>query len=143
MSLISNYEYKCEHFAIEELVPPQVAADRGQRAWQLLDPRALVTQDRLRERYGRMTVNNYKFGGDRQWSGLRTPDSPWYRTYSQHSFGRAFDNIFSDVTVDEVREDILANPDDKTFEYIMRVEMKTSWLHYDVANCKRIVTFNP
>ena len=79
--------YKCEHFAIHELVPPHVFEQRGEKAWELLDDRLLVTLDRLRERYGSMTVNNYYWGSDREWSGLRTNDSPYYSPYSQHTFG--------------------------------------------------------
>ena len=68
--------YRCRHFAIHELVPPLVLEDRGDRAWQLLDERLLATLDRLRDRYGPVTVNNYQWDGEREWSGLRTPDSP-------------------------------------------------------------------
>mgnify|MGYP000140665960 CR=1 FL=1 len=135
--------YTCEHFAIHEFVPPAVYKDRGERAWSLMDQRVLITADRLRKRYGAMTVNNWKWGGDRQWSGLRTPQSPYYRQFSQHSFGRAIDAIFNDVTAEEVRQDILANPEHKDFELIMSIEAEVSWLHFDVRNCKRIQVFQP
>mgnify|MGYP003931408633 CR=1 FL=1 len=133
--------YKCEHFSIEELVPPKVFQDRGQKAWQLLDDRMLITLDRLREKYGSMTVNSWKWGGDREWSGLRTPDSPYYSKYSQHSFGRAADVIFKHITAEEVRQAILENPDDPTFELINSFEEGVSWLHFDVRNCDRVLTY--
>jgi hypothetical protein len=133
--------YKCEHFVIEELVPPQVFKDRGEKAWQLLDDRMLITLDRLREKYGSMTVNNWKWGGDREWSGLRTSDSPYYSKYSQHSFGRAADVIFKHITAEEVRQAILENPDDPTFELINSFEEGVSWLHFDVRNCDRVLTY--
>jgi hypothetical protein len=50
--------YKCNHFSVHELVPRSVFEKRGERAWQLLDERLLITLDRLRERYGSTTVNN-------------------------------------------------------------------------------------
>lgn len=133
--------YKCKWFNIKELVSPGTYSARGEKAWQLLDDRLLITLDRLREKYGRMTVNNWSYGGNREWSGLRTPDSPWYSTYSQHSFGRAADIIFNDVTAEEVRQDILAAPDDNTFVNITSFEEGTSWLHVDVRNVDRILTF--
>ena len=135
--------YKCKHFLIEELVPPQVFKDRGQKAWQLLDDRMLMTIDRLREKYGSMTINSWKWGGDREWSGLRTSDSPYYSKYSQHSFGKAFDIIFKNVTAEKVRQDILANPDKFEFEYINSLELGVSWLHIDSRNSNRIFAFRP
>ena len=51
--------YQCNHFAIHELVPPQVFEARGEKAWELLDERLLTTLDRLRTRFGPVTVNNY------------------------------------------------------------------------------------
>ena len=133
--------YKCKHFVIQELVSPGTYKDRGEKAWQLLDDRMLMTLDLLREKYGKMTVNNWKWGGDREWSCLRTAESPWFSKYSQHSFGRAADVIFNDITAEEVRQQILANPDDPTFALINSFEENTSWLHFDVRNSDRILTF--
>ena len=135
--------YRCDHFEIHELVPPAVLRDRGDRAWELLDERLLIILDRLRERYGKMTVNNYHWDGNRMWSGLRTPNSPYYRTHSQHSFGRAADCLFDEKIAEEVRQDILANPDDPDFELIGSIEVDVSWLHFDVRNCDRIKTYQP
>lgn len=135
--------YKCKHFIIEELVSPQAYKDRGEKAWQLLDDRLLMTLDLLRERYGKMTVNNWKWGGNREWSGLRTADSPYFSKYSQHSFGKAADIIFNDITAEEVRQDILDNPDDPTFKFINSIELGVSWVHLDCRNCDRIFAFNP
>ena len=135
--------YKCTHFAIHELVPPHVFEQRGELAWELLDERLLLTLDRLRERYGYMTVNNYYWGKDREWSGFRTQDSPYYSAYSQHSFGRAADCLFQNISAEEVRKDILASPNDPVFELIGSLELGVSWLHFDVRNCDRIKTYYP
>ncbi len=133
--------YICKNFIIQELVSPGTFRKRGEKAWQLLDTRMLITLDRLREKYGSMTVNNWKWGGNREWSGLRTADSPWFSTYSQHSFGRAADVMFKDVTAESVRQDILSDPDEDTFEFINSFEENTSWLHFDVRNSNRILTY--
>ncbi len=136
-------QYKCKHFGIKELVDPGTFEKRGHKAWELLDDRLLWTLDRLRLRYGKMTVNNWAWNGDRKWSGLRTPNSTWYSVYSQHTYGRAADCLFKDYTAEQVRQDILDNPDDEDFKYINSLELGVSWLHFDVRNCDRIKTFTP
>jgi len=135
--------YKCIHFEIHELVSRRIYEDHGELAWELLDDRLLITIDRLRERYGKTTINNYHWGGNRQWSGLRTPDSPYYTPYSQHTFGRAADCLFRDYTAQAVRTHILNNPGHTDFMYITSVERGTSWLHIDTRNCNRIKAFYP
>jgi len=131
--------YKCKHFKIQELVPRHVYEARGDKAWELLDKDALKMIDGLREAFGVMTVNNWHIGGERNWSGLRTSDSPYYSPYSQHSFGRAFDCIFTSRTAQQVRQAILNNRDD--FPLVMGMELDTSWLHVDTRNTFRIKTF--
>lgn len=133
--------YKCKHFIIQELVPEHIYDKRGDKAWELLDQRALITLDALRERFGYTTVNNWSMGGNREWSGLRTYNSPYFSETSQHSFGRAFDCIFQGRIAEDVRQYILANP--KEFPYITSVELGTSWLHFDVRNTDAVKTFYP
>ena len=135
--------YKCKHFSIHELVPPNVFNARQEKAWELLDERLLITLDKLRERFGLITVNNYYWGKDREWSGLRTSDSPFYSPFSQHTFGRAADCLFSDISAEEVRKEILHNSLDPDYELIGSVELGVSWLHFDTRNCERIKTYYP
>jgi len=133
--------YRSHHFVIQELVPPHVFADRGNKAWELLDVKLLMTLDALRKEFGPVVVNNWHLNGDRQWSGLRTEHSPVGSVYSQHRFGRAADCLFVHADVGEVREYILNNSN--AFPFINSVELGTSWLHFDVRNCDRVKTFNP
>jgi len=135
--------YTCKYFRIEELVPRDVFNVRGNASWELLDEKILITIDRLRKRYGPMTINNWVWGGDRMWSGLRTSDSPYYSRFSQHSFGRAVDVLFKNITAEEVRQDILNNKNDEAFEYINSFESNVSWLHIDVRNCTRVKVYSP
>ena len=135
--------YQCEHFAIHEVVPPGVFHSRGEKGWELLDERLLITLDRLRKRYGPVTVNNWYWDGEREWSGLRTKESPFYSPFSQHTFGRAADCLFNNLTAEEVRQDILAQPDNSAFKLIGSIELGVSWLHFDVRNCDRIKTYHP
>ena len=134
--------FKCKHFGIKELVSKKVFSDRGNKAWALLDDRALRTLDALRERFGSITVNDWQWGGTNQYRGLREPDCQIGAAYSQHRFGRAFDCVFRDTTAQAVREFILDNPGE--FPYLSAIEMGTSWLHFDVRNPDgTIQTFNP
>ena len=133
--------YKCEFFQIQELVPPKIFEKRAERSWELLDERLLFALDQLRGRYGKMTVNNWRWGGDRMWSGLRTPGSPFYSSHSQHSFGRAADILFDDVSAEDVRKDIQVMPDAPEFNLICAVELDVPWLHIDIRNCERVFFF--
>lgn len=135
--------YKCKHFKIQELVPPEVYKDRGDKAWYLLDDRALETLDTLREHFGPTTVNNWLWEGRRMNSGLRTCDSKYGTQYSQHRFGRAFDPIFKGIDTEEVREYVLSHQDE--FPHIRGLELKVAWLHFDIGNRPGddIYTFNP
>lgn len=131
--------YRCRYFIIEELVPEEIYMERGQKAWELLDESMLIAIDRLRERFGRMKINDWHRGGIRQWSGLRTANSPYYKPYSQHTFGRAFDIIPLDANVDEVRRYILEHPGE--FPEIHGIELAVSWLHVDGRNYNGILIF--
>jgi len=137
-----------KHFTIQELVPEHVYDERGERAWQLLDERLILTLDALRGRFGPMIVNNWHMvkkpswaPHERQWAGLRTEESPWGTQYSQHRHGRAADILFKNFTAESVREYILANPDE--FPLIGSLELGTSWFHCDTRNCDRIMTYTP
>lgn len=132
--------YKPKHFATYELVPPETYSKWGEASLMFMDDRILMNADALRERYGSITVNDWYWGGNNQWRGLRTESSPYGTQYSQHRFGRAIDHIFHKVTAEEVRQDILQQTN--LFPLVMSMELGTSWAHFDVRNCDRIKTFN-
>ncbi|MEI8356189.1 MAG: hypothetical protein WCG31_08900, partial [Deltaproteobacteria bacterium] len=60
---------------------------------------------------------------------LRSPECPEFTLLSQHTFGRASDKIFKNVTAEEVRLYIIKN-------YIQLgitcIEKDVSWVHSDV-----------
>ena len=95
----------------------------------LVDKRLVEADQKLRDKFGSITINNWFNGGDRQWSGIRTPDSKYYSYTSQHAWGRASDKIFSHATSDEVREYIKKNWQELG---ITAIEDKVSWVHSDV-----------
>ena len=129
--------YKPEYFKAHELIPPDSYTRYGERGFFLIDDRLLRLCDALREEFGSATINNYKYGKDRKWSGLRTSDSPYYSKHSQHTFGRAADIIFSQVTAEDVREQMKTYPN----QWLLAAGVKSltleddvSWLHVDVRN---------
>ena len=86
--------YRPKYFALNELVPPDVIASRGEQAWQLMDDRILRGADWLREKFGPCVING-KFGGKGfTESGLRSPFTTTGAKWSQHKFGRAVDLKF-------------------------------------------------
>lgn len=136
--------YIPQFFIVQELVPPAIYHARGGVALELIDANLLITIDKLRQRYGRMIINNWHCGGEREWSGLRTPGSPFYRQNSMHSYGKAVDIVPIDNSVDEIRGDIIrlyntSKGDD--FKHIHGIELGVSWLHIDTRNRADLLQF--
>lgn len=126
---------KCQHFILQELIPPEIYDLRGDAGWELLDPVALLSLDALRECFGPIVVNNWHDGGNFKESGYRSLTTPTGARFSQHKFGRAFDCKPQRVTPDEMSEYILTNA--TKFQHITTLEdvKKTvTWLHFDVRN---------
>ncbi len=140
--------YQCTYFKIYELVPPDLFEkyeDNQWKLWNLFDDRALITNDQLREVFGKIIINDWHWGGNYKDSGFRTPDCKIGAEWSQHKFGRGFDLKFKDTDVKTVRHRILQNK--QQFEFINSIELGTpTWLHFDTRNVKkseRILTFKP
>lgn len=134
--------YIPKHFVIQELVWPEFHAEfkaRGDTMFMAFDARALLTLDRLRERYGKLTVNDWLWGGEFRLSGLRPLGSGTGAALSQHVFGRAFDCKFKNVPAAEVRDEVrsgrLRGPGE-VFEHVTRIEdfPGMGWFHFDTGN---------
>jgi len=132
---------KSKYFKIHELVPKKMYEKYGEKAWRYVDVRLIQSIDKLKEHFnlGTMTINNYFWGGDREWSGIRTPESPYYSYGSQHSYANAFDIVFSDYSAEEVRNYIIDNQHE--FPHIKGLELGVSWVHLDVRNEDELVLF--
>lgn len=127
--------YKCKHFIIQQLIPPEIFLQRGELAWELLEPRLLVTLDELWDAYGEFVVNDWHEGGSYKESGLRGWDTKTGARLSQHKFGRATDNKPKKLTPREMYEDIRKDP--TRFQYLTVLEdivSTPSWVHTDVRN---------
>ena len=148
--------YTPEFFQLYELVPREFYPKDGDlneriKTWWLLDDRLLWTIDRLRKRYGKMICNDWFWRTPQdtalysawcrdltignQYRGWRPPNCIVGSLMSQHKWGRASDLIPVEVTVDEIRKDIIMNHNlFGDLQHIRAVEMNVSWLHIDVRN---------
>jgi hypothetical protein len=126
------HHYVPLHFRVEEFVDPETFKNRGNRSLALIDWRMLWTADHLREYFDKpITINNWIFGGNREWSGIRNPKSTYYSVTSQHTMGRALDMLIDGIDADDVRNEIINNPDEPSFKYITTLETDISWVHLD------------
>ena len=132
---------RSKYFEIFELVPESLYKSKGESAWRYIPEQLIVAIDTIKERFpnGTATINNYFWGGNRKWSGLRTPESKYYSPTSMHSFMMAADIVFSDYSADEVRKDIINNPD--VYPTIKGLELDVSWVHIDCRNEDKLITF--
>ena len=134
-----------KYFKAYELVSKKDYEALGpSKVFEIIDPRLLASLDAIKEKFpnGSMYVNNWKWGLDREWSGLRTPNSPYYSLGSMHSYGKAADFIFTDYTAAEVRKYIIDNPQE--FPYVKGIEnfKGMTWVHIDVRDSDSVVVFN-
>lgn len=138
--------YRCRHFKAHELVSPSVYKVLGESSYIIFDAGLLRLADALRDRFGSCTINNWYWGGDRLWSGYRTPDSPHYRELSRHSQGKALDMIFN-VPAEEVRQWIKNNVEFLINEcglHSFTIEEGVNWVHIQVDNKTRgLHSFTP
>jgi len=99
----------------------------------LLDVRLIDVDQFMRDRFGPVTINNWYTGGNRNWSGIRLPNKPYYSQFSQHGYGRASDKKFNLITAEEVRQDIKENFTELYSHLgLSCIEDGVSWLHSDV-----------
>jgi len=139
-------DYIPKHFQSYEVVPREVhkafeAVNQIYKIWWLFDPRILKAADRIRERYGRMTCNDWFWGGKNHYRGWRPPGCNVGAKYSQHRFGRALDLIPSEVTAEDIRRDIKAGED--FGNSVTCVEDDVSWLHIDCRNYQGLLIVRP
>ena len=123
---------KSEFFKVQELVTKEMYYLYGEKCWQFIDSRAILTLDQLRRVFGPLTVNDWYWGGGFTESGVRSFDYGGILNRSLHKFGCAFDVKSKTVTADEMRSYIINNIHE--FPYLVGLEMDVDWLHFDVRN---------
>lgn len=124
--------YRPIHFKLEELVPANIYAARGERSIELLDWRIVYSLDCIREFLDiPLTVNTWLWQGQTQYRGFRPPNSESSQgaPLSQHKFGRAIDFVSKKMSAEDMRQKIVqAN---RLFPYITYMEDEVNWVHID------------
>lgn len=135
-----------KNFRLEEFVDPETFQQYGDRSANFFDSQLFGLAQKIRDRYGSFSVNSWLYKGERVWSGLRVPRSPYYTPTSQHSRGGAFDAWFQggEERNKEVREDIIKVRDD-LFPELGGIEDDVNWLHVDTRWRKNgeLLIFSP
>lgn len=123
------------NFWLHEYIPKalyEANHKHPQRLMNCIDPRVVKIDQLMRDRYGAVVINNWYTGGEREWSGIRTPESPYYSFFSEHSWGRASDKLFVFMSAPEVRADI-----ERLYEIKYKplgltcIEANVGWVHSD------------
>jgi hypothetical protein len=122
-----------DHFYLDEFIPPSLSEEEGLK---LIDSRLFLIVETLRVKMGvPLLINTWYNGGNRQWSGIRTPESPYYSKYSQHTCGCAVDIISHHVTTPELIQHIKDNYDEIYKGLgLRRIELGVNWLHIDLKD---------
>lgn len=134
-------DYIPKYFQLHELVPEKIYRqyeNEQYKLWWVFDPRLLKAHDLMRQRYGRMVANTWYWGGKHQYRGWRPPECIYGSRLSQHRFGRALDTVPLDVTVEEIRTDIIGG---ENFLYITEIELDVAWLHAGCRNYRGLLQF--
>lgn len=136
--------YRPRHFKPAELVSQKAFQQLGEnRVLRYIDPRILMMADALADRFcldeegqkiGTATINNWSFGGNLQYRGLRLPGDPHFKQFSDHSFGRALDITFSTTPAAEVRDHIEKHPELYPFITFVEEGDSVTWLHIGCGN---------
>lgn len=129
--------YLPKHYNWFELVPENIYKELNGSTIaisRLFDNRLLWTADKLRDRFGKIGVNDWYWNGSNHYRGFRPFDCSIGATWSMHKFGRAVDLIFKETSIEEVREDIFKNYKREEYKYISAIEMETIHLHFDIRN---------
>lgn len=138
-------------FVTEELVPKRIFLERGHAAIELIDSRALAVLNRLRNHLNvSMTINNWKWGGPRSQSGLRTWEfygskEAYDASLSQHKYGRGFDILLGASMPVKVAVKFIIEHH-HLFPEITFIEIDQGWLHIDFRrnrNGEPLVLWSP
>jgi hypothetical protein len=128
-------------FEIHELVPPEIYLAEGEAAWRYIDQEAKRMLFDFRQWIEKpCTVNDYHWGGQFEWSGMRTPakakalGSPRSLHKADLEAGilcRAFDVKIAGEDYDQLRARIRMDQDNPLLARINRMEAGVNWLHID------------
>lgn len=136
------------NFTVKELVDPETVAAMGEeRAANTVDQRLLLSLESLKSALdgASVTVNDYGWGGNFKYSGVRPYTYKKGAKFSSHRYGNTADCKFTALAPVWVQQFILDHQED--FPHIVRMEdaaVTKTWLHIECG--KRtgpIVIFKP
>lgn len=138
------------YFNIREIVCPHVYEKFKNNSWQFISTELLHTLYILRTKIinAPMIVNNWSSKGSYSQRGLRCNLCNLVKSkstvyVSAHCLGKAVDFTVPDKSAEEVRRIIKSNID--KFEYPIRLEEGTSWVHidcYTLDDSVKLTTFS-
>ena len=128
--------YKCKHFTIKELVPPEVLNELGPiKCWELFDDKALIVLDWFREQIGRqITVNDWSWGGQYKYRGYRPKNCKTGAKNSQHKEGAAFDFSVKGWTDEQTEQWIIEHEKELPFRIRIEDNDDVSKVHFDTKS---------
>lgn len=135
------------HFFLEEIVPPEIYNQYGEKGIQFIDQRIINILEYERNHFGRRVfVNNWHIAGAtniRTERGFRRPNSLVGGNLSQHKFGRAADRNIEGISAQEHYQYILDHPEEwinRGLTTMENIDSTPSWLHSDVRNTSGYTT---
>lgn len=161
---------KSKHFAVEELVPPEVLKAEGENSWKHLSANLIdgidgfyeILHEQIKLQDGEklmIIINDWRWGGQYHESGFRILGTSTGATNSQHKKGSAVDikvkikaanGSIRVIPAIQVQKILLDNQNDPRVAMITRTEKNpptTGWTHIDckvlVAGQERIRVFQP
>ena len=136
------------NFSVKELVDPETVKAMGEvRAANTVHQVLVDTLEDLKDALegAPITVNDYEWGGNFRYSGVRPYTYLEGAKFSSHRYGNTADCKFKDLTATWVQRYIMSHQDD--FPNIVRMEDVTitkTWLHIECGKRSGpIVVFRP
>lgn len=127
-----------KYFMLHEVVPRSTLYTWGSRCKEFLDPRIPDGLEVIREIVGQpVYINNWAWGGNKQYRGLRPFNSSVGASMSQHKFGRAIDFNVRGVHPDEVRKILQAHHKELRKHGWTTLEhggFAKTWIHIDMRS---------
>lgn len=125
-----------KNFILQEFVSRNIYQQFGNRAVQFLDLRTVKLAQFYVDYFGHpMTVNNWNVGGQFNERGFRDPMvAKIGAPRSMHKLGKAFDGNMTEITPEEMYEEILKNQQvfyDAGLRCLEDIAFTKTWLHSD------------
>jgi len=117
--------------------------------WTLIHPLIISTADWVKEFVDMkpVTINDWKWGGNYNQSGLRDRGSKYFSETSQHSIGCAIDVKIKGMTSEEFRNKLKQIPkqDQEALPFTRVEEGTDGWVHLDIKYSEEegLYFFNP